>query len=522
MTNSRTSLTAGDVARSLFRHWKKAFAVFCLVLTATVCWIVFKPCEYESVAQVYVGVGHENNTLDPSATVGQNLNIQQTLESEVNSMLHILKSRETAAIAVDEIGVDVILADDIAGESADESATTNKNLISNFKGWLSDAKNTVLPTRFAETPRDRAIRLIQKRSMIWSPKKSNVIEISCKAGHPLLAKKIANAMTNAFIAEHLRVTGTEGSVQYFVKEAGEIEGRLLKTEQELTVAKSSAGLVSIEGQKLILEDQAKSIRTRAIASTSMLDSSRAKVEELKSILKTIPARVDADQRTSQENLGWYTLREKLFELQIREHEMKSKYSADKPEVIAVVKQRKEIEKILATQSQTASESISSPNPTYQLFQQALLNEQAQVTFLLAEKKSLENQMQKCLADFETLNENVVGIAELERKQQILETSYLASAARMEQAKILQGFEMAKISSVHNLQSASLDVTPTGLGRAKTLLLGIFLGIFLGGCVAAITEYFDRSFVTASQVENALDVPVLVSIPQGRRQHVEAG
>jgi capsular polysaccharide biosynthesis protein len=115
---------------------------------------------------------------------------------------------------------------------------------------------------------------------------------------------------------------------------------------------------------------------------------------------------------------------------------------------------------------------------------------------------------------------VLRIIDLERQHQVLETSYLANVVKMEQAATLQALENADISSVSELQRASFVSRPIGMGRSKKLLLGILLGIVSGLALAFIAEYFDRTFVSASHVENSLEVPVLVSIPQGRRQFSE--
>ncbi len=522
---STSTLTPDDIVRSLFRHVGKAVAVFMLVMICTVGWIYFAPAEYESVSKVYVRVGHETSTLDPSATTGQTVNIEQTLESEINSMMQILESEETARIVVAEIGADTILANDLPEEPGSESPTSAPNtkrfspqkLISQLKDTIKD---NLLPSRFSETRESLAVRRLLKNLDVWASKNSNVIKICYRAGHPKLAQMVTESLTDAFVDEHLRVSKTAGSLDFFLLQTDRLSEQLHEIEEELKRLKSSSSLVSINGQRLILEDQAKSIRTRSLANRSLLDSSRAKIKELTTILETLPERVDTDLRTAESHEGWYKLREKLFELQIREQELKSKYSERNAEVIAVVQQREEIEKILAAQSQSSSENTTSPNPTYQLFQQALLNEQAQVVSLLAEQESLKQQQQENLDEFKALNENAIRIGELERKQQVVETSYLASATKMEQAKMLEGLESAKISSISRLQDASFDVQPAGLGRLKTLLLGMFFGVILGLGFAACVEYFDRSFVTAAQVENALDLPVLVSIPQDRSQLME--
>lgn len=519
ITNQPASnVPPGDVVRSLVRHAKKAIAVFCLVLTATICWIIFAPKEYESVVKVYVRIGRENNTLDPSATTGETVNITQTLESEVNSMLQILESRETVDRVVAAIGADAILANDIADDGSVKQQSKSSSL--GIKKWLTDLKERVLPNRFSESREELAMRSLLKRSTFGAPKNSNVLEISCRSGHPELAQKIANCWTSAFITEHLRVTRTGGSLSFFLQQVEENEARLNDVENELREAKSSSGLVSIQGQIAVLEDQAKSIRTRFLANNSLLASSRAKVKEITTIVDALPERVDTDQRTAESGEGWYSLRARLFELQIKEQELKSKYSDQKSEVVAVIEQRKAIEEILEAQNKTSSESVSSPNPTYQFFQQALLNEQASAASLQAERASLEKQKLDNLNEYAVLNENAQRIGDLERKRLSVEKTYLASLASVEQAKILHGLELANISSVSRLQSASYNSQPTGFGRMKTLLLGIFLGVIAGLGIAFVAEYFDRTFVTSRQAENALDVPVLVSIPAGRRQFID--
>jgi uncharacterized protein involved in exopolysaccharide biosynthesis len=526
INQSDPNLSAGDIARALSRHSKKALVIFLLGLTVTTCWIVFLPGEYESIAKVYVRVGRENNTLDPSATTGQTVNIQQTLESEINSMLQILDSREAAEMVVDEIGVDRILANDLPedglGTTRGGSTASSTSWLKNVKRWISDIKDQVLPNRFSESRHALAIRSIQNRSTFWAPKKSSVIEICVEAGHPRLAQMIASAWKRAFITEHLRVTRTEGSLDFFVAQVKELENRIADTEEQLKQAKSSSGLVSIEGQRTVLEDQATSIRTRWLANKSLLASSQAKVTELKSILASLPKRAEADQRTAESDPGWNALREKLFELQIKEQDLKSRYSDLKAEVIAVVEQRKAIEAILATQPKSTSETISSPNPTYQFFQQSLLNEQSLVAALVAEQQTLETQIHDNLTEITELNQNAVAINELERRLLNLETSYLASVTRMEQAKTLEGLETANISSVNSLQDASYDAVPAGMGRMKKLALGLLMAITCSIGIVAISEYFNRSFVTPAQVENALDVPVLVSISEGRRRFIELG
>ena len=115
-----------------------------------------------------------------------------------------------------------------------------------------------------------------------------------------------------------RVTRTEGSLYFFIRQTEEIKNRLSKVEEGLKEAKTSSGMVSIEGQRRILEDHQIMIRTRSLANNSLLQASQAKLKELSSILDSF---VNLDRKRIRRlfNLikAWNLLREKLFDLQIR-------------------------------------------------------------------------------------------------------------------------------------------------------------------------------------------------------------
>ncbi|MDA7923160.1 hypothetical protein N9B50_01630, partial [bacterium] len=211
---------------------------------------------------------------------------------------------------------------------------------------------------------------------------------------------------------------------------------------------------------------------------------------------------------------------KLFDLENIENGLKANKSDLHPEVIAITGQRKALEKILENMNQVTSESTSSPNPTLLLFRQSQLNEQASVSALRAETQALEQQANANLLEVEQLNANAIIIQELERQSLSLETIYLASVASREQSAILEGLELANISSVSLLQKASYSSQAAGMGRFKKLLMGTALAIFAAIFFIFTCEYFDRSYTTPEQVEESLSIPVLTAIPQDRRETVE--
>src|SRR4051794_26215939 len=98
-----------DISLILFRHKKKILTSFVLVLALAVAAIVFWPRNYSSEARLFVQVGRESVSLDPTATTGQVMPIAVSRETEVNSVLEMLRSRVMIEKLVDEIGPDAIL-----------------------------------------------------------------------------------------------------------------------------------------------------------------------------------------------------------------------------------------------------------------------------------------------------------------------------------------------------------------------------------------------------------------------------
>src|SRR5215510_9290552 len=118
--------TSRDICRLLFRHKTKVIGCFTLALCAAIVIIFCWPRKYRSESKLLVRLGRETVTLDPTATTGQIIPVSVSRESEVASVLEMLRSRVMIEKLVDEIGVDAIMhstkADKVPAATAD--ATT--------------------------------------------------------------------------------------------------------------------------------------------------------------------------------------------------------------------------------------------------------------------------------------------------------------------------------------------------------------------------------------------------------------
>ena len=175
----------------LFRHKWKA-AIFFLAVVATVTMGTFLATEiYLAEAKLMLRIGRENVSLDPTATTGQVISIGQSRDSEINSELQILNSRELAGKVVDALGPKSFL------ETPDESVLGSgasigppqerfqmlrgifRGLANKFFAFLI-AADVITPL----SERERALISLTKSLEIETQKNSNILFLSYRSPQP--------------------------------------------------------------------------------------------------------------------------------------------------------------------------------------------------------------------------------------------------------------------------------------------------------------------------------------------------
>ena len=75
------------------------------VMTAVGLYTLFGPRGYRSEAKLFLRLGRENSTLDATASFGESpvVAVPQSRETEINSIIEILKSRNLIAQVVDSL-----------------------------------------------------------------------------------------------------------------------------------------------------------------------------------------------------------------------------------------------------------------------------------------------------------------------------------------------------------------------------------------------------------------------------------
>jgi len=505
-------LTLRDFVRAMFRQRRKIIAFSFLVAALTVAWIVFAPRAYESEAKLYVRIGREN-TLDPTASTGQAMPVYHTRESEMNSILHVMGSDQVARTVVEEVGVDTIL-NDLNPDDEDSTPSSNGfNPVAWAIGTVASLGSRLDPVS-SET---RALRKVKEKFEIEAPPNSNFVTISYRAGNPQLAQKVTATWVDVFQAEHLRITGVDGSLVFFTSQTEDIKKSLAAAETELRDLKSGSNLASVEGQTNRLESHYASICSRLSNNQSSLTATEARIEKLRRQLSELPPEIQQTESSGMASAAWDLMREKLYELQIQESDMRVTLTEDHPELKAIAAQAEELQAVLDAQPATRKESVKGMNPTYQKIDEQLQLEQANLAGILADREDLLAQQDNAEESLRDLNQTIIDVRDLERQVALLDSDYREQVRNAQQARTNTSLDEAKISSVNVVQDARIEERPVNPNKSLAVIAGMILILFGGPLLALTAEYFDPSFTTSTQVESSLGLPVLVTIPRTARE-----
>jgi polysaccharide biosynthesis transport protein len=326
-TNQRL-VTPRDVARILFRQWRK-IALFCgVVMGLTLIVICLYPRLYASEAKLLIRIGRESVGLDPTATTGETIMLQKSQDDEVNSAINILSSREVLEGVVEQVGASRILEDRrISPVSTDLIQTAASS-----GGWIGSVLQTI-GLSDPGTEVDRAIRRLEGKLVVGSQKQSMVITVNYAAASPELAHDIVDAITKVFLREHSRLNHQDGSLEFFAEQAENLHADLTAAQAKLRDRKNAYQTTSSTGRQSVpekakdallqnlydlqlQESKFRSEYTDAYPPLQEIQRERQKAEEMLGQMSGngLPSLTDIDPKKATPTTDVQTLNNQEFEL----------------------------------------------------------------------------------------------------------------------------------------------------------------------------------------------------------------
>lgn len=460
-----------QVLSLVLKHWKKSVAFFVAVMLLCSGYILFAPRKYRSTAKYMVRLGHESVGLDPTATVGETMGLYRTSDSVVRSIHEILKSQSLAAEVINEVGVNYIL--DFDPDVSPSLVTRLKQVVQNIDPISMEEK---------------ALITFQQDLKVTSPNQSNVVIVSYDAPSPEMAHRIMQAVTSGFLREHARVNQTQGSFEFFQEQNDVLEASLAEASSKLKNAKNEYGVSSVEGKRINLEGRLENVESSLLALERSLVAGSSTIEQLTEMLKDTPTEVSLAATSGVDDEATAGMRQQLYNLEIRENELLSRFSEDHPEVGAIRKQLDEAKRIFAQMNSSRTETSRGINPVHQQLSIQLLTERAEHESMLAERSKLEEQLEKLRSELVILNEQELEIFHLKTAVDVAKSKYEEHATKLEQARLDNALSQKDISSIGVIEHPRLNERPAKPSKKLIGVLGFLIAVAGAFCLPFAIEY----------------------------------
>jgi uncharacterized protein involved in exopolysaccharide biosynthesis len=393
-------MTRRDLLAFLFRY-KGSILGWWLFVVALVTWLVYAlPQGFEAESRILV-----ERTRAPVVTARE-FNAPE-MDEAMNTEVEILGSRPVIEAAVSNLGLDK--------PSDDEAAADQGPSLSHRLGdFLLE-----IGLRDRVSQREAWIELLSRQLKAAPVVDSNVLSVTYGSSDPLLAMKVVNAVTDAYIAHRRGIYAPRGASDYFKTRMEEAGQQLAELREQLAAYRAD------------------------VSGSAMVDSQAELVRQVG------------------------TLRERIVALRAERADLLSRFAAEHPRVVVATQNLAAAERELAARDREITELDALQTRIGEL--NGLIENQESV--FLDYKSQYEQELARESAPEDLVNARVIAYAALPAKP--------------------------KHSRLFYIQ------------------LAIAGGLVVGFLVAAVRVYFDNRALDPDQVEEALGVPVLASIPRSR-------
>ena len=504
MTNTQdNSLSLGQAIQSIWSHKLLACLSFAGVMILVGLLYMWLPREYDSEGRLFVQLGRGNVGLDPNPDPARSVSIQDSRETEIRSVVELLRSRGLLEEVVQQVTPERILANDIT-------------LPFEFGALFgsSDGKWGELPEDYdVLKKREQAVRKLAEDLKINSEKKTSVIEITCSAADPLLAQEIVNALMEGVQKLHVDVHRVEQSKTFFDKEFERQESELVEAEQALKQFRNENRFLSVDQARGTHHSVIDKLENQIVDIEIDLKQSEQRIASLQQRMAVIPEKMEMPvsglQSLSTEGAH------QLLNTRIAERaKLLSSYHENHPKVQSIDQEIEALRADVKALPTRRTEVTMESNRVFESIKIDLVKEQSRADALQARLEKVQSSYATAMDRLQILNGLKV---EEEQLLRTIDTAkrYLATFTKKRgEAYINDQLDRNSVSDVVIAQKGSLILKKSS-PRGSIILP---IGAVFASCVAlAACLWVDRkshlNLTSNDEIEEVLDIPVLVTIPR---------
>lgn len=344
-------------------------------------------------------------------------------------------------------------------------------------------------------------------------KGSNLMQVSFTHTNPEVAAKVLTQVIDAYLQRRSVIFA---SATYGTAEADFVARtmQLNAAEAKLAALKGERSIRAFGEEQSLLLTQRNTLEMRQADTALALAQSNARTASLKNSLSGLLVDVTLSSET-QRSEAIENARKLMLDLKLKERDLSAKFLDSN---LSVQDVRADIERtndyIRELETNPTRTVRTGRSPARDVVESDLLRTVADTQQARAGTSALveqRNAIDKRLAAFAATE---VELPALERERKFAEVNYDAAAKRLRDEQALEDLDRKRRSNVSIVQA---PVVPLQAKTTQPVIL--LVGLFLSLCAALLTAFLSAllrdTFLTPSQVERRLGLPLLAAVPEGR-------
>lgn len=426
------------------------------------------------------------------------------------TLLTPLKYRSTASLELNPPNIEILNNEDSKGR---QSSGNDTNFVGTQLGLL---QSRVLAERVAQdlnlanvdeitgeggnraTNTKVAADYVQANTKVKLQPQSMIVNVTFVSRDPQLAAKIANGITDAFIATDLerRYQSSSYARNFLQRQIANTRRDLEKSERELTAYAQQQRLITTGGSP---NDNGGD--TNSLSGNSLVALNNA-------LAQTQARRIAAEQQyreamkggaTTETSTNTAALRSQIAGLEAEYQQKLQTFRPDYPEMVALRARITALRESVKSEARTANtDRIGSLRQTYEAAR--------------AEEQDIRAQVARLSSSVLDQRGRRIRYNILQRDVDTNRTLYDALLQRYKEIGVAGGVGSAVASVIDQGQVPSGAFSPN---LYLNLLIGAALGLILGMLTALALEFINDTIKSPDDVRTKLNLPFLGGIPQSR-------
>ena len=479
-----SGFTPADIYFVLFRHkWRIIWLTGLGLVVAAVFFFTRQPL-YQSDAELFIRYVSDNRALNPADNNSRVTSLIDMGQNVMNSETRILGSYDLAAEVATNFGAEKILAK--LGGGKDPTAASSA---------------------------------IKANLKVEPVPDSSVIYVTFRHPDPDLVRPVLAEILADYKDKHEQVHKAIGITDdTLADETSQLRLQIAATEDELRIAKTNAGIISIADAERSYSEESSRIRRELLQAKASLAEHQTSLRELASA-DTKAGLTNALLNVPTEMVALYkSTCMRLNALERRQNDyIQQGYTDDNK----LVKENRELAVAMANSkiklenkypSLMDLDTTATPGTEATPSLPTESTESVQVAALPLKIKELQAQFDEIQGEAAKLDEAEAKISDLQRKKQLQEDNYKYFVSMLDQARIDEALGPGRVSNLQVIQQPSPPYKDFSKFYKNVGIMSLS-GLLLGLAWAFLIEmYFDRSVKRPVDLHTKLRIPFFLSIP----------